>query len=173
VWHKGVHVLLDAVRALPGADYEVLIFGDPDVFPEYTADLRARAAGFPVTFMGAFDRAHVADVYARIDVLVVPSLWPENSPLVIHEARMAGVPVVAARMGGIAEFIEDGCTGLLYDASATGLEAALRRLLADRGLVTALGRPAALVKSIAEHATEWTAMYADVLGRRAGDGRAS
>jgi glycosyltransferase involved in cell wall biosynthesis len=173
VWHKGVHVLLDAIRALPGTDYQVLIFGDPDVFREYTADLRARAAGLPVTFMGAFDRAQVADVYAQIDVLVVPSLWPENSPLVIQEARMAGVPIVAARMGGIAEFIEDGRTGLLYDASAAALETALRRLLADRGLVTALGRPAAQVKTIAQHADEWTAMYAEVLRHRAGDVRVS
>ena len=53
-------------------------------------------------FTGAFDRERVAEVYAQIDVLVVPSLWLENSPLVIHEAFMAGVPVVGARIGGIA-----------------------------------------------------------------------
>jgi glycosyltransferase involved in cell wall biosynthesis len=172
VWHKGVHVLLEAIRALPRADYEVRIFGNPDVFREYTADLRARAAGLPVTFMGGFDRAHVADAYAQIDVLVVPSLWLENSPLVIHEARMAGVAVVGARIGGIAELIDDGRTGLLYDAaSPAALEAALRRLLADRRLASTLGQPAADVKSIAQDAREWTAVYADVLRSRARDGR--
>ena len=73
------------------------------MFPEYAAGLRAQAAGLPVRFMGAFDRERTADVYAQIDVLVVPSLWLENSPLVIHEAFMAGVPVVGARIGGIAD----------------------------------------------------------------------
>lgn len=171
VWHKGVHVLLDAVRALPAADYEVRIFGNPDVFHDYTADLRARAAGLPVTFMGAFDRTHVAGVYAQIDVLVVPSLWLENSPLVIHEAQMAGVPVVGARMGGIADLIDEGRTGLLYEpTSAAGLEAALRRLIADPALAAALGAAAPPVKSIAQDASEWTAVYTDVL-RRAADGR--
>ena len=47
VWHKGVHVLIDAVRSLAGNSYELLIFGDPNVFPEYTADLRRRASGLP------------------------------------------------------------------------------------------------------------------------------
>ena len=102
VWHKGVHVLLEAVRALDPSAYELKIFGNPDVFPDYTAELRALAAGLPVRFMGAFDRERTAEVYAQIDVLVVPSLWLENSPLVIHEAFMAGIPVVGARIGGIA-----------------------------------------------------------------------
>jgi glycosyltransferase involved in cell wall biosynthesis len=172
VWHKGVHVLLDAIRGLPAADYDVRVFGNPDVFPDYTADLRARAAGLPVTFMGAFDRARVAGVYAQMDVLVVPSLWLENSPLVIHEAQMAGVPVIGARMGGIADLIDDGRTGLLYEAtSAASLEAALRRLVTDRALVAALAAAAPAVKSIAQDAREWSAVYADVLRRRAHDGR--
>jgi len=174
VWHKGVHVLLDAVRALPAGTYEVKIFGSPDVFPDYTADLRARASGCPVAFMGAFDRARVADVYSQIDVLVVPSLWLENSPLVIHEARMAGVPVVGARIGGIAGLIDDGRDGLLYDApSPDALAAALRRLIADPAYVDALAAAAPQVKSIAQDAREWTAVYADVVGRRAWEGPAS
>ncbi|MBI3492708.1 MAG: glycosyltransferase family 4 protein [Acidobacteria bacterium] len=172
VWHKGVHVLLDAIRSLPAAGYEVKIFGDPDVFPEYTAELRARAAGLPVTFMGAFDRGRVADVYAQIDVLVVPSLWLENSPLVIHEAYMAGVPVVGARIGGIPDLIDEGRTGLLYDpASPTDLAAALRGLLEDPERVRAFARTAPSIKSIAHDAQEWEAVYADALRRRAGDGR--
>ena len=115
VWHKGVHVLIDAVRGLPSGRLRAEDLRQSRVFPDYYRDLRARAAGLPVRFMGAFDRERVADVYAQIDVLVVPSLWLENSPLVIHEAFMAGVPVVGARIGGIADLVEDGRTGLLYD----------------------------------------------------------
>ncbi len=175
VWHKGVHVLLDAVRALPPSALEVKIFGSPDVFPEYTADLRARAAGLRVRFMGAFDRERTADAYAQIDVLVVPSLWLENSPLVIHEAFMAGIPVVGARIGGIADLVEDGRTGLLYDsASAAELGAALSRLIERPELLsdlTALVRTRPPIKSIAADAREWEATYADLLARRAAGGR--
>src|SRR5262249_44648352 len=103
---------------------------DLDVFPRYVADLQRSAEGLPVRFMGRFEERDVSSVYQQFDVLVVPSLWLENSPLVIHEAFMAGVPVVGARIGGIADLIEDGRTGLLYDPAETGaLAAALRSLL--------------------------------------------
>jgi glycosyltransferase involved in cell wall biosynthesis len=161
VWHKGAHVLLDAVRRLDSNSYELKIFGDPAVFPGYVADLQARAAGLPVTFSGRFTRTSVAEVYTQLDVLVVPSLWLENSPLVIHEAFMAGVPVVGARIGGIADLIEHGRNGLLYDPrSAADLAAALETLIRDRSLVAALASQAPPVKSIADDARDWRSIYA-------------
>jgi glycosyltransferase involved in cell wall biosynthesis len=166
VWHKGVHVLIDAVRRLPVSSYEVKIFGDLDVFPRYVADLRTRAEGLRVQFLGKFDERDVSDVYRQFDVLVVPSLWLENSPLVIHEAFLAGVPVVGARIGGIADLVEDGRTGLLYDPGQAGaLEAALRGLVDAPGRLehlTAGVQTHARVRSIAEDADAWNAVYDDV-----------
>jgi glycosyltransferase involved in cell wall biosynthesis len=171
VRHKGVHVLVDAVRSLPPSSCEVKIFGDPNVFPEYVAGLRTRAAGLPVAFMGAFDLARAADVYGAIDVLVVPSLWLENSPLVIHEAFMAGVPVVGARMGGIVDLIEDGRNGRLYDPESPAALAAVLRELIDhperlRRLTEGV-RTGPPMKTIAQDAREWEAIYADAVNRRA------
>ena len=169
VWHKGVHALIDAVRALAPDKYEVKIFGNPDTFPEYTAGLRARATGQPVRFMGSFDRSEIAGVYSQIDVLVVPSLWLENSPLVIHEAFMAGVPVVGARIGGIAGLVQDGRSGLLYDPERPDeLVVALRRLIDDPCLLRQLadGARAVRVKSIADDAREWEQRYVRVIERR-------
>ena len=171
VWHKGVHMLLDAVRRLPADAYDLKIFGSPDVFPEYAAGLRTQAAGLPVRFMGAFDHERAAGVYAQLDVLVVPSLWLENSPLVIHEALMAGIPVVGARIGGIADLVENGRNGLLYDPTSPGeLEAMLRGLIENPDRLCGLAAALPRVKSIAEDAREWEAAYADVLQRRAAAG---
>ncbi|MBI4486740.1 MAG: glycosyltransferase [Acidobacteria bacterium] len=174
VWHKGVHVLLDAVRGLPSTAYELKIFGSLGVSPEYVGALREQAAGLPVRFMGAFDREGVADAYAQIDLLVVPSLWLENSPLVIHEAFMAGIPVVAARIGGIVNLVEDGRTGLLYDpTSAAALEAALRSVMDNPGYLRALSERAGAVpriKSIAEDAVACESIYADLLRGRSVSG---
>jgi len=163
VWHKGVHLLLEAVRGLPPAGYELKIFGDADVFPEYTAMLRERAAGLPVQFMGRFSRDRMAEAYAQIDVLVVPSLWLENSPLVIHEAFMAGVPVVGARIGGIPDLVADGRGGLLFDpASPSSLRAALKTLVDDPSRVQALASAMPRVKSIDEDARAWEKVYVDL-----------
>ena len=91
-------------------------------------------------FEGPFDRTTMPAIYGRLDVLVVPSLWPENSPLVIHEAFMHGVAVVGARIGGIPELVEDGVNGFTYEAfSPDALGAVLQRFLDDPGLAEPAG----------------------------------
>jgi len=163
VWHKGVHALLEAVRALPPDAYELSIVGDPNVFPDYAATLRQRADGLPVRFLGPFTRDRIADAYAQIDLLVVPSLWLENSPLVIHEAFMAGVPVLGARIGGISELVDDGHSGVLYDPDdPSALERALRALVDDPPRVARLAAGVPRVKSIEDDAAGWDAIYADL-----------
>jgi len=167
VWHKGVHVLLEAVRQLSSDAYEVLLYGDTDVFPEYVAELRRLAAGLPVRFEGGFDTSETGGIYSRFDVLVVPSLWLENSPLVIHEAFQAGVPVVGARMGGIADLVQDGFNGSLYDAdSPEGLAGALEAILANPACLEDWVRRLPTVKSIADDAAEWEETYARAIEAR-------
>jgi glycosyltransferase involved in cell wall biosynthesis len=160
VWHKGAHLLVEALEHLPAERLEVCVFGDADVFPAYGAELRRRATGHPVRFEGPFDRERVGAVYGGFDVLVVPSLWLENSPLVIHEAFMAGVPVVGADIGGIADLVTDEVNGLLFEpGSAVGLARALTRLLEDIGLRERLAARHRAVKSIDQDARDWLARY--------------
>lgn len=167
VWHKGVHVLIDAIRRLAPDACLVSIHGDPNVFPDYSAQLRARADGYPIRFEGGFTREDLPRVYGAMDILVVPSLWPENSPLVIHEAFMAGVPVVGARSGGIVDLVRDGLNGLLYEpTSGAALAEAVQRLLDGPALLEQLVRGIPPVKSIEQDAAEWDARYRAVLAAR-------
>lgn len=160
VWHKGVHVLLEAVRSLSPTQFQVHVFGSLTTDPNYVAGLRSQADGFPVRFDGPFDRADAPEVFAQIDVLVVPSLWPENAPLVIQEALQAGVSVVAARIGGIPEFLEDGVTGRLFSPGATDeLTAILADLIRHPEQVRAMTAPQPVQKSMDEDAREWEDRY--------------
>jgi glycosyltransferase involved in cell wall biosynthesis len=168
VWHKGAHVLLEAVQGLPADRFEVKLFGDPTVFPDYVRTLRELVGDAPVRFMGGFDQRRTREVYAAIDVLVVPSLWPENSPLVIHEAFMAGVPVVGSRQGGIPELVTHEQNGLVYEAySAVDLRGALKRLIDHPDLLRRFGTRLPAVKSIEEDAEEWERVYDSLAGRAA------
>jgi glycosyltransferase involved in cell wall biosynthesis len=163
VWHKGVHVLLDAIRRLPEHAYELHVHGDLTVSPEYVEDLRLRARGLPVHFHGGFDRTRTAAVYGSLDLLVVPSLWLENSPLVIHEAFQAGIPVVGSRIGGTADLIADRRCGRLYDpGSAAELAAILQSVIDDRSQLAAWAGALPAVKTIAEDAREWERVYAAI-----------
>jgi glycosyltransferase involved in cell wall biosynthesis len=114
--HKGVHILLDAMRRLPPDACRLLVFGSDVHYTEYGRMLREQAEGLDVTFCGAMDRSRIGKAFAAIDCLIMPSLWLENSPVVIQEAFAAGVPVIASGQGGMAELIDDGRSGRLFPA---------------------------------------------------------
>ena len=159
---KGVHVLIEAFRktAIPGA--RLLIFGDPAVSPEYGRELKRKSRGIPVAFRGPFPPERIADVYRNIDCLVVPSLWEENSPFVIHEAQAAGIPVVASRIGGIPELVRDGENGFLFEpGNPADLNEKTREALHPETLAS-LRQKAMKVKSIEEHAREVENVYREV-----------
>lgn len=102
--------------------------------------------------VGWRDPAAVQAWMRRAAALVVPSLWPDNSPTVIYEASALGLPTVGARVGGIPELVRDGESGLLFArASAGELQACLQRLWRDPALRARLGAGAR-----ARAATEWT-----------------
>jgi glycosyltransferase involved in cell wall biosynthesis len=82
-------------------------------------------------YRGFGDRPTIRRLLGQAGVLVLPSI-EENCPMVILEAMAAGVPVVASRVGGIPDLIEDGVSGLLVEpADPASLTQAMRRLLAD------------------------------------------
>jgi glycosyltransferase involved in cell wall biosynthesis len=163
VWHKGVHVLLDAVRRLPQMAYEVQVHGELQVFPDYVADLQKRAEGLPVRFLGGFESAQTAAVYREIDLLVVPSLWLENSPLVIHEAFQAGVPVVGSNIGGIADLISDSQNGRLFETgSADALANCLQDVIDNRSLLAQWAAQLPTVKTITDDARDWERIYSEL-----------
>jgi glycosyltransferase involved in cell wall biosynthesis len=123
-----------------------------------------------VNFRGPFDRARLPETYASFDVLVVPSLWPENSPLVIHEAFMHGAAVVAARVGGVPELVRDGVNGFLYDArSPQELAECLQHFVNDRSLAARLAAGAPPIKPIEEDAREWERRYAALTTKRSAE----
>ncbi len=160
VWHKGAHILLDAIRLLPRQGLEVTIHGDLDVSPDYSKSLREKAAGLPVVFAGEFEETEKQDVYSEIDLLIVPSLWMENSPLVIHEAFQAGIPVLGSAIGGIPDLVTDGVTGRLFaPGSPEGLATAIREVLDRPELRLAWADALPKVLEIAEDARAWAADY--------------
>ncbi|MGE3473152.1 MAG: glycosyltransferase family 4 protein [Vicinamibacterales bacterium] len=166
--HKGVHLLIDAIRQLPADRVEAVVFGDLTTFPDYTARLRAAAQQLPVRFEGRFSGTDLRQVYGQMDVLVVPSTWLENSPLVIHEAQMAGVPVVGSAIGGIPDLVQHEVNGLLVEPdSVRDLAAALRRLIDEPTLLAGLAAHPMPVKTIEQDAAEWAGVYADVLASTA------
>jgi glycosyltransferase involved in cell wall biosynthesis len=161
---KGAHVLISAFRKLTSKGATLEIFGDTEMNPSYTAWLRELAGDAPVCFHGRFEPETVAEVFSLFDVLVVPSIWFENSPLVIHEAFMSHTPVIASNLGGMADLVEHEKTGLLFKpGDSSDLAAKMQILLDSPSRITAFGAAAPRVKTISEDAAFVENLYAESL----------
>ncbi|MDP2306845.1 MAG: glycosyltransferase [Pseudomonadota bacterium] len=143
-WHKGPHLVRAAWRAA-GVDVPLRVHGPPGPDAAYVA-------GLPND--GPLDAARVPDHLARARALVLGSLWPENAPLVILEARAAGCPVVAPDIGGIRELVTPGIDGWLYPP---GDEAALAECLRTAAVTTL---PVSRPPRFSDHLDRVVAVYA-------------
>jgi glycosyltransferase involved in cell wall biosynthesis len=96
-----------------------------------------------VRFVGALPRERVLELFAAADASVLSSSW-ENFPHSLVEALAVGAPVIATRVGGVPEIVEDGVNGLLVPAGdAAALAAAIRRFFSDDALRARLRAAAA------------------------------
>jgi glycosyltransferase involved in cell wall biosynthesis len=162
--HKGPHVLLEAIAGASGSEWTLDLFGNLDLDPVYGRRLRALARGNPrIRFRGPVPPDEQERMWAAIDVLVVPSLWWENSPLTVLEALAAGVPVVASRTGGVPEVIPEGAGLLVAPGDVAALRAALQGFLDGRLLAGPLDPLP--VKTAADGAHELAALYAELVSR--------
>jgi len=160
---KAPHVLLEATKTLSPGALSVTLYG---VHAAYHGDDSYRERLAPlleqphVVLHDPLPHSEVPRALASLDVLVVPSIWPENSPLVIREAFLAGVPVVASNIGGIPELVTDGVNGLLFPAGDVGgLARALGRIVDEPGLLQKLRDGIPAVRTIEEDVRGLRAMY--------------
>ena len=115
--HKGIHTLLSALPFLDDKDhFRINLVGDGELMDSCTQQVKVMGLKGLVKFWGKIDNSRIEKVHRETDVLILPSVWPENQPVSITEAMATRTPVIASRMGGIPELIEDGKTGYLFEA---------------------------------------------------------
>jgi glycosyltransferase involved in cell wall biosynthesis len=160
--HKGVETLIDAARLLNNVPWKIRMFGTGA--PSYEKMLRKKAKGAPIEFKGEFEPNELPDVLNSIDVLVTPSLWEENSPLVVHEAFSSGIPVVASNIGGLPELVSDAHGGRLFTpGDAPMLANILKALAKDPHRLTSMERKTRTIRSIAKDVAEITVDYSELI----------
>jgi len=166
---KGIDLLIKAFARIE-EPAELFIWGQPRHQHSTALEAMAAASRQPIHFMGAYRNDDIAsEVFSRIDCIVVPSIWTENSPLVIHEAQACRVPVITADVGGMAEYVHHEVNGLLFEhrdveALTSTLTYAARNpdeleRLGQRGY---LGSPDGRIPDIETHCRELEAIYASV-----------
>lgn len=163
---KGVDVLIRAVLSLPRTlPVELKLYGSlTEKDPDYGRELRDLAGRDErIKFMGRYEQQQLGEVLRGIDVVVVPSVWIENSPVSIHEALAAHTPVIASNLGGMADLIQHEHNGLLFRrGDVADLATQIRRMITDPALFSRLTMHAKAVHGIDDEAGALEALYESI-----------
>ena len=177
---KGLDVLLRAMQVLgsSGENLHLWVHGaNLDLFPgpfqeEIKGLLDATRAN--VTMAGPYRPADLPELMAAIDWVVVPSIWWENSPLVIQEAYLHRRPVICSNIGGMAEKVHNGVSGLHFHVrDPQSLARVMRRAAQTPGLWQEVCQGIPAVHDMKDHVANLTALYRKLLHARSKAGTRS
>ncbi len=163
---KGTPVVLDAVRLLPKAlrkRVRIEIHGSVQyVEDDFKAQFGKALSQLEDTvhFCGSYRSADVGDIIRHNGWVIVPSIWWENSPLVIQEAFAAGRPVICSNIGGMAEKVKHGVSGLHFRVNnAADLAARIEECATTPGLWASLRAGVPQPPAIDETVDQLLALY--------------
>lgn len=161
--HKGLHVLLRAWGQLDSGLREradLVCYGPTSHSPDYVKVVRDLAQRVGVSLAGALRSEEVPTALESIDLLVVPSVWYENSPLIILEGLATRTPLLVSNLGGMAELVEPGRSGYHFEVgSADSLANVLERCIEDSDHLGQLYPEAFEVRAVDQDAEELENWY--------------
>jgi glycosyltransferase involved in cell wall biosynthesis len=159
---KGLHVLIQAVKLLEHLShkFQLDIYGKKEEWSSNYWTPLINDLGSNISFHGTFDYKDLPKIYSRADVAIVCPIMEDPSPRVVWEALAAGVPVIASRQSGAADFITQGVNGILFNSNdAKDLAKEIMPLIEDLSVIKRLQQGIVPLKSIEEHARELIAIY--------------
>lgn len=131
---KGIEVLAQAMQTSPDLCLQVAGTGEESSVIQSIAG---------VEMLGALPQEAIRQAMGRAVALVIPSIWYENFPRTLVESFASGLPVIASRIGALAELVQEGVTGLLFEAgNATDLAAKLAWAQAHPAEMASMGQRA-------------------------------
>lgn len=162
---KGIDVLMRAMDHLPNCQLNMIGSGPEESLLGGRANVRK---------FGFLPRDQISGHMHRASYLLMPSIWYENFPLTLVEAFASGLPVIASRIGAMAELVEDGKTGLLFEpGSALDLANKIRWAETNGRAMLEMGRNARReyeAKYTSEHNFgQLMAIYRDAIAARRGE----
>ncbi len=167
---KGVHLLIQAFKKIQ-LPSKLIIWGRMNYQTKMAMENLAKGSYNPIVFAGEYQNDKIVqEVFQKINCLVVPSIWAENSPLVIHEAQACRIPVITANYGGMKEYVQHKVNGLLFEfRNLNDLYEKMLFAIKNPKTMIALGKrgylysPDGNVPSIEEHCRTLEVIYKKLL----------
>ncbi len=165
---KGVDVLLEACKILQSKNvnnYEVHLYGRKSKNEEERQEFldRVNKLNF-VYYKGVFENNEINNILMDKDYLILPSIWPENAPLVIDEAYLNNVPCIVSNIGGMAERVDNGVNGLHFKVGdAQDLASKMEYVAKNRNIREKFVKNIPRVKTIEDNADELMNIYKSII----------
>jgi glycosyltransferase involved in cell wall biosynthesis len=177
---KGINVLMEAAEILEDREAHnivVEIYGDySGQPPEFQADFlkRLEKVGRNVKFYGPYDQHRVDKLMQSVDLVVIPSIWWENSPVVIQEALRNRRPIVCSDIGGMAEKVRDGSDGFQFPVgNSVALASLLLRIAEKPAQLADLGRTMRMPEGVEQATVRYQQLYSNLFNESFADRRHS
>jgi glycosyltransferase involved in cell wall biosynthesis len=163
---KGLLVLLEALKGLDNNLYSLDVYGligdNNEYYDECTRIIAAN--GLSVAFRGAIPHKEILQTLPGYDLLCLPSLFSEMSPLVIQEAFKAGVPVIGSEVAGITEEVKDEVNGYIFPFNnSEKLREVLSGILHRPSIVQELKKNVVSPRSFKKVSEETVMVYQEVI----------
>jgi glycosyltransferase involved in cell wall biosynthesis/organic radical activating enzyme len=163
---KGINQLIEAFKQIK-EPATLKIYGRENGQSTKALKVLAENSKNKIEFNGEYINHNLAnDVFACVDCIVVPSIWAENSPLVIHEAQACKIAVITANFGGMKEYVQHKVNGLLFEhRNISSLKEQMEFAIANPGLMKQFGERGYLftssgnVPDIHDHCKELEKLY--------------
>ena len=133
---KGIHLIIEALRDFSADEIQIDFYGKQEETDYYTQCIKDTKDIKCITWMGLIERDAVLNTLTRYDILCLASTFSEMSPLVIQEAFAAGIPVIASKVYGNMEQVQDRHNGILFEFnSSKSLKEKMGELIENPGLI--------------------------------------
>jgi glycosyltransferase involved in cell wall biosynthesis len=168
---KGTNVLFDTADLMLERKVDHIVFeiygdysGQPAEFQENFLQRLAKA-GRNVKFQGAYDQLRVDRLMQSMDLILVPSIWWENSPVVIQEALRNRRPVICSDIGGMAEKVRDGIDGFHFPVgNPLALASLLLKLAESPTTLSDVAKTIRSAEAIEDGTERYTQLYSSLMG---------
>ncbi len=163
--HKGIDLLIRAFSELKGNNSSLMIYGPSDQDSQYMDQLKALSRDLDkIEFKNTFPQTELASHLSKMDILVIPSRWYENSPLVLLYALATRTPVIVTDVKGMNEFVKDGFNGYTFKMdNVQELLSKMQKVADDPSRINRLSENANYLKDVSDHTKDILAIYEQVL----------
>jgi glycosyltransferase involved in cell wall biosynthesis len=158
--HKGAHILIKAFVQADQKNLSLKIYGDPLHEIEYFEQLKNQSKDYRTDFLGRYNNEDMENILQELDLVVLPSLWWENTPLVMLRALAHKVPVIVSDFPGMTEIVHDGENGFVFrPGDSNHLKEVLIHIGKNPSLLNEIKKNISYSKRIEEEAFEYECIF--------------